>query len=364
MKQLIAFFSFLLPFFALGEEFTADGYAFTTNRSGNIPEAYITAVSGNELRKIRMEQHLRIPDEFTVDGETYPVVWIADSVFFNKHLQDVKKITLPNSIKQCGKDNFCDMTAVESVNLGNSLIDTGNRNFCNMPLLKSVDLPSSLTTIGYGSFSNTGLQSLTLPDNCTRVYSGYTGSGYTFWNMHDLTELNLGNIEVIMYTAFVDLPLLKTLTIPSTCRQIWMESFMYLASLSEVRFEKRGDAELSICKDLFAECPLLKDVYVEDTTPFPIIEGHGNLYDIIPFDPGKCTLHVPAGAKEAYAETPYWNGFGTIVEEGAGVEDVTADETTHCETEYFNLEGIRVTNPTTGIYLCRKGNRISKVAIP
>lgn len=45
----------------------------------------------------------------------------------------------------------------------------------------------------------------------------------------------------------------------------------------------------------------------------------------------------------------------------SGVEIVSAD--VDGEAEYFNLQGLRVENPTDGIFICRKGSNVSKVVI-
>lgn len=45
----------------------------------------------------------------------------------------------------------------------------------------------------------------------------------------------------------------------------------------------------------------------------------------------------------------------------SGIDDVEADE--DAEAEYYNLQGIRVANPTHGIYIMRRGSVISKVVL-
>lgn len=45
----------------------------------------------------------------------------------------------------------------------------------------------------------------------------------------------------------------------------------------------------------------------------------------------------------------------------SGIDDVEADK--DAETEYYNLQGIRVANPTHGIYIMRRGSVISKVVL-
>lgn len=47
----------------------------------------------------------------------------------------------------------------------------------------------------------------------------------------------------------------------------------------------------------------------------------------------------------------------------SGIEDIdAADENT--PAEYYNLQGVRIENPTAGLYICRKGGKTSKVVLP
>lgn len=45
----------------------------------------------------------------------------------------------------------------------------------------------------------------------------------------------------------------------------------------------------------------------------------------------------------------------------SGIDDVEADE--DAEAEYYNLQGIRIANPTHGIYIMRRGSTIAKVVL-
>ena len=53
----------------------------------------------------------------------------------------------------------------------------------------------------------------------------------------------------------------------------------------------------------------------------------------------------------------YWGG------EAAGVESVAADNG-NTPAEYFNLQGIRVENPSAGIYIRRHNGKSEKILIP
>lgn len=53
-------------------------------------------------------------------------------------------------------------------------------------------------------------------------------------------------------------------------------------------------------------------------------------------------------------------GTTTFVAADAGVGSVEAD---NAPAEYYNLQGIRVDNPTSGVYVVRQGAKVSKVVL-
>jgi hypothetical protein len=46
----------------------------------------------------------------------------------------------------------------------------------------------------------------------------------------------------------------------------------------------------------------------------------------------------------------------------AGINGVAADSQ-DAPVEYYNLQGVRVSNPGTGLYIRRQGTKVEKVAI-
>lgn len=51
----------------------------------------------------------------------------------------------------------------------------------------------------------------------------------------------------------------------------------------------------------------------------------------------------------------------TAKSEGSAVESIVAEE--NAPAEYFNLQGVRVANPESGLYIVRKGSKVSKVLV-
>lgn len=51
------------------------------------------------------------------------------------------------------------------------------------------------------------------------------------------------------------------------------------------------------------------------------------------------------------------------VYQNSGIESISAPDATDAPIEYYNLQGVRVVNPTPGIYIQRQGNKVRKIII-
>ena len=58
------------------------------------------------------------------------------------------------------------------------------------------------------------------------------------------------------------------------------------------------------------------------------------------------------------AEAPM---FRITLPESAGIDDITVDN--DAPAEYFNLQGVRVDNPSNGVFIRRQGTKTEKVII-
>ncbi len=53
--------------------------------------------------------------------------------------------------------------------------------------------------------------------------------------------------------------------------------------------------------------------------------------------------------------------YGDYTDVSLGIDDVTAADDADAPVEYFNLQGVRVDNPQSGLYIRRQGNSVTKV---
>lgn len=69
-----------------------------------------------------------------------------------------------------------------------------------------------------------------------------------------------------------------------------------------------------------------------------------------------CYLDAPDGA---YIESITVEYRST----GAGVDNVAVEDNTDAPVEYFNIQGVRVSNPENGLYIRRQGSKVNKIVI-
>ncbi len=365
-----------VPMYISGDEKVAfDGYAVCLSDEENgkyLPNATIVEVLDSKLDEARESRHLVLPDKVVYENVEYYVTAIGGNVFKDKNLETIEELTLPERLQMIFGMNFYDMPDLKKVNSGNMITSISSDNFSDMPLLEEVNF-QDIDVITAGTFCNIGIRSLRLV-KCRATLSGavHANSNGNSWRqrgtacsyMPNLVELDLGSMVTIEDDSFNNLPVLRRVTIPTSCELLGAYTFSAMENLTEVSFAGRNGKSISISVETFADCPKLKDVYVNDAVPFSVVSDMHMNYEVDNlFDPENVTLHVPAGAAEAYAADPYWGRFGAIVDDSAGVDEIGADSGDG-PAEYFTLQGVRVENPSPGIYIRRSGSAVSKVVVP
>ena len=84
--------------------------------------------------------------------------------------ENLKSITIPNSVTSIGDYSFYEGTGLKSITLSNSVTSIGNYSFYGCTGLKSITLSNSVTSIGEDAFDScTGLTSITIPASVTSI---------------------------------------------------------------------------------------------------------------------------------------------------------------------------------------------------
>lgn len=142
------------------------------------------------------------PDSYTA---------IGDSAFYN--CKNIQAVTLPKSLSFLGVLAFAKCDALQSVNISvcNSLKTISYSAFFEAKSLKSINLPQSIETIGESAFSDSGLESINIPDGVTTICAR------AFMNCNALSEVSFSdNITEIQEYAFYNCALQNVVLPPKT----------------------------------------------------------------------------------------------------------------------------------------------------
>lgn len=142
---------------------------------------------------------------YLLDSDDYPyndsyeikegTTLIADGAF--RMCQNLKEVTIPDSVKIIGANAFANCTYLETVNMGNSVKIIGDCAFINCSRLKSIALPSSVTYIGDKAFGYFSGKDDTFDKNeyfdLIKCYKGSLAEKYA-----EVNEIKCEIIEVVL----------------------------------------------------------------------------------------------------------------------------------------------------------------------
>ena len=141
---------------------------------------------------------------------------------------NLKKVTLPSTLKEIGRDVFYSCAKLETINLS-EVEAIGDQAFENCTSLKTVTLSENLQSLGNECFAASGLTNIDLPES-TMTY------GYGLFNScKSLVTATLpDNLETITDNMFYRCTSLERIVIPEGIHTINRYSFADCTSLSEV----------------------------------------------------------------------------------------------------------------------------------
>lgn len=224
-----------------------------------------------------------------------------------------------------GKNAFYGCKSLTSVELPADITSIPDGAFRECSSLTAFEIPETVTEIGRSAFEGSAIQSAVIPATVnsfgSRAYKSCTS----------LTSVSLPeNLYQISSQAFMGCTSLKTITIPESVCQIGSQAF--------------ADVDLESVSSLATYPP-----YVENENAFS-----NTAY-------ANACLYVPEEASESYKTADVWSKFSNrgIT---TGIEAIETDAI-DADAEYFTLQGIRVVNPTLGIYIRKRGEKAEKVII-
>ena len=209
------------------------------------------------------------------------VTTIGNSAFHN--CQQLVVVEGCENIKEIGSDAFNSCQKLANFPFGNKIKSIESGAFYNCTSLPEIlVMPASLTSLGWnGVFNESSIRSFDL-SQCTLSNSfAYN----TFGKCTSLLLPEKGDYQ--LYYRALEKAQLTELRLPSAISYIGGENVLP---------------------------DILERLYVSRTTPFNV---ENNSFNNIDFD--NCTLYVPMGSVEAYAEALYWSEFTKVKEYGMQV---------------------------------------------
>lgn len=277
---------------------------------------------------------------------------IGDWAFSN--CSGLTSVDLPSSITKMGECVFYWCKNLSSVKLPSEITAISNSAFGGCISLKNIELPAGITSIGDNAFTGcSNLQNINLPSGINTIGSG------AFWDCSNLTNVILPSaLTSIGNIAFVNCSNLANVTLSSNITSIGYSAFSDCKSLKNLTISKDVTSIKDIRFNNDYEDLELESVYVAWENP---IEA-GSFFNRIKIS--NCTLYVPQGTKEAYANADVWKDFGNIIEyDATGIDKVT-NRSDVKEISRYSLNGQRVTSPTKGVNIVvYSDGSIKKVAV-
>jgi len=204
-----------------------------------------------------------------------------------------------------------------------------------------------------------------------------------FYSETDIVENGMifnSSKSVIKYASYATVP--TEYSIPASVTEIGDNAFYYCSKLSTLTISEGvksiGNKAFNSCMiktlhipasitsigsdafDLYASYPNSPSIYYNSTVP---MSGDKNIFKASDYN--EAILYIPKGTSGKFLITSPWMYFRNIQEiDFAGIDGVESDECGDAPVEYYNLQGIRVENPESGLYIRRQGNKSTKVYIP
>ncbi len=290
----------------------------------------------------------------------------------------LKSVTIPKSVKHIGMGAFNGCFNLETVT-----IEDGCTAFINdmafegCPKLATITIPNSIIEISSYAFSETAWYDAQPSGS---VYIGKVLYDYKGTMPENTNFIVKDGTVCITNQTFNWSEGLVSISIPNTVKSIICGAIGYCKGLTSIAIPNSVE---HIGEWVFSGCSNLKTIYIGDSVKrideYAFNDLGENLTEIISAsivpptahesvfnynNLDNVTLYVPVGTKTAYANAVAWNRFKNIVEDDTktAISETLIDQSSY-PVEYYNLQGVKITNPTNGIFIKKQGNKTQKVII-
>lgn len=265
-------------------------------------------------------------------------------------------LTIPEGVTSIGESAFYACTGLTSISLPSTLETIGDGAFESCTGITSIELPASVSSVGDEAFAGcSSLATITVEEG-NEAYSAidnilYEGDGERLiccapGLSGDITIPS--GVTTLGKKGFYGCNSLVSITLPSSVTTIESYAIYSCTGLTSLIV---GTGVESIGQYFLWFNYSLEDIYCYGSEP---CTPDGEIFSTSYSQYEDITLHVPAGSKDSYAADTYWGKFTTITddidEETAGIAMPSVSGEESSDT-YYNIMGIRVANPSKGLYI-------------
>lgn len=305
--------------------------------------AVCTEKGGNEPFEEAPEGDLIIPGTVTYNEETYSVIRITSSTFWN--CGKITSLVIQDGVKEIGSQAFQGCSKLQSVTLPNSLVELESNVFSGCKKLKNVTLSENLTKISQGTFWECeSLQSVQIPKLvktiepyafylCSSLQSVYLPEGVTkikedaFGHCPQLSSINFPESLIFIGKDAFDTDWFTSISIPANVTDIADNAFGYCSNISLVYLNSNSAPSLG--DNAF---PSDATIYV----PCEAIDAYTSNEDWLPYKSNMAT----SSHKIFVSSSNYSYGYATVEMTNSCDDEFTATITARSndENEYQFLK--------------------------
>ncbi len=242
------------------DSYWVKGVGSVTSDEIVVPSTYnglpVVGISFNAFENNINIKKITLPDTIrSICGYAFAGCAALESIYLSDGLKDIqshaffgsglKTLTIPDTVTILGGYACSGCPNLESVKLSQKLEFFHDNMFDNTPKLKNIELPDSLTYIGSDAFVGSSIESIKIPK---KVY--YIGESAFENTVINSVEFEKGSkLETIDKSAFKGCSNLKSIVIPASVTTIGTFAFWDCTNLTSVTFEE--GSELETLNDLF-----------------------------------------------------------------------------------------------------------------
>ena len=190
---------------------------------------------------------------------------LGENAFF--YCDSLEKLEIPDRVEKLESGAVSDCKSLKSLKLPANLKMIAPSAFYDCSSLKNVAIPKSVESVGYSAFSYcTALESIEFPDSIKTTYNEYGNiESYglydaIFYGCSSLKNVKLPkDLGIITESMFEGCTSLKTIELPSGITKIEEEAFKDCYSLSKI---KLSDKITEIGSNAFKDCLVLTNLSV------------------------------------------------------------------------------------------------------